>query len=250
MPTVLLVRHGRTAANSSGVLAGWTPGIGLDDHGRAQVEALGDRIASAGVTVSRVVSSPLQRCQETAAIVVAKAADGIPIEADDRLGRRATGRGPGGSCRSWPRRTSGGPSRTSRPRCASRTGTSSPVSRWRRCSPERWTPCGAWTPRSRRPMGLTRCGWRCRTATSSRRSWPTRRGHTSTSSSGSRWTPPRCPWSATPRGAPSCCAATTTAATWAGSSRHPPSPTEEATPEEPGPTEVDAGDAAVGGGAG
>ncbi len=91
MPTVLLVRHGRTAANSSGVLAGWTPGIGLDDHGRAQVEALGDRIASAGVTVSRVVSSPLQRCQETAAIVVAKAADGIPIEADDRLGEARYG---------------------------------------------------------------------------------------------------------------------------------------------------------------
>ena len=91
MPTVLLVRHGRTAANSSGVLAGWTPGIGLDDHGRAQVEALGDRIASAGVTVSRVVSSPLQRCRETAAIVVAKAADGIPIEADDRLGEARYG---------------------------------------------------------------------------------------------------------------------------------------------------------------
>ena len=91
MPTVLLVRHGRTAANSSGVLAGWTPGIGLDDHGRAQVEALGDRIASAGVTVSRVVSSPLQRCQETAAIVVAKAADGIPVEADDRLGEARYG---------------------------------------------------------------------------------------------------------------------------------------------------------------
>ena len=91
MPTVLLVRHGRTAANSSGVLAGWTPGIGLDDHGRAQVEALGDRIASAGVAVSRVVSSPLQRCQETAAIVVAKAADGIPVEADDRLGEARYG---------------------------------------------------------------------------------------------------------------------------------------------------------------
>ncbi len=91
MPTVLLVRHGRTAANTSGVLAGWTPGIGLDDHGRAQVEALGDRIASAGVTVSRVVSSPLQRCQETAAIVVAKAADGIPVEADDRLGEARYG---------------------------------------------------------------------------------------------------------------------------------------------------------------
>ena len=33
VPTVLLVRHGRTAANASGTLAGWTPGIGLDDAG-------------------------------------------------------------------------------------------------------------------------------------------------------------------------------------------------------------------------
>ena len=35
--------------------------------------------------------SPLQRCQETAAIVVAKAADGIPVEADDRLGEARYG---------------------------------------------------------------------------------------------------------------------------------------------------------------
>jgi len=91
VPTVLLVRHGRTAANTAGVLAGWTPGIGLDDHGRTQVEALGDRIAGAGVAICRVVSSPLQRCQETAAIVVAKAADGVPVEADDRLGEARYG---------------------------------------------------------------------------------------------------------------------------------------------------------------
>ncbi|NNH24149.1 histidine phosphatase family protein, partial [Pseudokineococcus marinus] len=36
MPTLLLVRHGRTAANASGVLAGRTPGVGLDDSGAAQ----------------------------------------------------------------------------------------------------------------------------------------------------------------------------------------------------------------------
>ena len=33
MATVLLVRHGRTAANAGGVLAGWTPGVVLDDTG-------------------------------------------------------------------------------------------------------------------------------------------------------------------------------------------------------------------------
>ena len=91
MATVLLVRHGRTAANTSGVLAGWTPGIGLDDHGRGQAEALATRIAAAGIEVRRVVSSPLQRCQETAAIVVAAAAEGIPIEEDERLGEARYG---------------------------------------------------------------------------------------------------------------------------------------------------------------
>ncbi|HEU4999624.1 MAG TPA: MSMEG_4193 family putative phosphomutase [Lapillicoccus sp.] len=91
MATVLLVRHGRTAANTSGVLAGWTPGIGLDEHGRGQAEAMAARIAAAGIEIRRVVSSPLQRCQETAAILVASAADGIPVEADERLGEARYG---------------------------------------------------------------------------------------------------------------------------------------------------------------
>src|SRR4051794_11312343 len=63
MPTVLLVRHGRSTANGSGVLAGWTSGVGLDERGRAQVAALADRLAQ--VPVAAVVCSPLQRCQET-----------------------------------------------------------------------------------------------------------------------------------------------------------------------------------------
>lgn len=91
MPTVLLVRHGRTTANASGVLAGWTPGVGLDDHGRSQTEALGARMATAGVVVCRVVASPLQRCQETAAILVDQAATGVPVEADNRLGEARYG---------------------------------------------------------------------------------------------------------------------------------------------------------------
>ncbi len=64
MPTCLLVRHGRTASNASGVLAGWTPGIGLDDHGRGQVEALAARLRD--LPIAAIVASPLQRCRETA----------------------------------------------------------------------------------------------------------------------------------------------------------------------------------------
>ncbi len=91
MPTVLLIRHGRTTANTSGVLAGWTPGVGLDDVGWNQVAALGERLTTAAVPVVRVVSSPLQRCQETARAVALKAAMGIPVELDDRLGEAKYG---------------------------------------------------------------------------------------------------------------------------------------------------------------
>ncbi len=64
MPTVLLVRHGRTTANASGVLAGWTPGVLLDDHGVAAGPVA--RAAAGAVPVSAVVSSPLERCRQTA----------------------------------------------------------------------------------------------------------------------------------------------------------------------------------------
>ena len=88
MPTVLLVRHGRTAANAAGVLSGWTPGVGLDETGRAQAVALAARLAP--LPISLAVSSPLQRCQETAKELLALA--GPPkhprpaLLTDDRLG--------------------------------------------------------------------------------------------------------------------------------------------------------------------
>ncbi|MFP5335229.1 MAG: histidine phosphatase family protein [Actinomycetes bacterium] len=69
MPTVLLVRHGRTAANAGGTLAGRTPGVGLDDVGRAQVEAVARRLAP--LPLVAVVTSPLERCVATAEAVAA-----------------------------------------------------------------------------------------------------------------------------------------------------------------------------------
>ena len=67
MPTVLLLRHGRSTANTAGVLAGRTPGVLLDDVGRAQVEAVAARLAP--VPLAAVVSSPVQRCVDTAEAV-------------------------------------------------------------------------------------------------------------------------------------------------------------------------------------
>lgn len=80
MATVLLVRHGRTTANATGLLAGRTAGVGLDDLGRDQAARTGDRIAA--VPVVSVVSSPLDRCLETARTIVERQA-GAPPSADD-----------------------------------------------------------------------------------------------------------------------------------------------------------------------
>jgi len=43
--TVVLVRHGRSTANTAGILAGRTPGVNLDDYGRDQAASISDRLA-------------------------------------------------------------------------------------------------------------------------------------------------------------------------------------------------------------
>ena len=83
MATLLLVRHGRSAANSGGVLAGRTPGVLLDDVGKEQAVATGSRIAPLPITT--VVSSPLERCQLTAEAIVGAGSDDLEIQTDDRL---------------------------------------------------------------------------------------------------------------------------------------------------------------------
>lgn len=83
MANLLLVRHGRTTANTGGVLAGWTPGVGLDDTGRAQALALATRMTP--VPLARAVRSPLQRCQETVEVLLSGRPE-VGVEVDDRLG--------------------------------------------------------------------------------------------------------------------------------------------------------------------
>jgi probable phosphomutase (TIGR03848 family) len=85
--TVILLRHGRTTANTGGVLAGWTPGVRLDETGDAQAAAVGKRLAT--VPLAAVVSSPLERCAQTAAAVVA--GRDLDVATDDRLGEARYG---------------------------------------------------------------------------------------------------------------------------------------------------------------
>ncbi len=88
MTTVLLVRHGRTKANATAVLAGWTPAVGLDERGQEQAQALAERLRP--VPVAAIVSSPLDRCLETAAAIAA-GRDGVTGETDARLGEARYG---------------------------------------------------------------------------------------------------------------------------------------------------------------
>jgi probable phosphomutase (TIGR03848 family) len=80
--TVILLRHGRSTANTSGVLAGRTEGVNLDDHGRSQATGLIERFRGMG-SLSAVVRSPLQRCEQTVAPLVEHF--GCPEIVDERL---------------------------------------------------------------------------------------------------------------------------------------------------------------------
>ncbi|GAA0688518.1 histidine phosphatase family protein [Kitasatospora atroaurantiaca] len=84
MPTLLLVRHGRSTANTAGILAGWTPGVDLDDTGRTQAVALAGRLA--GIPLVQAVSSPLERCRQTLEPLLAARPELGPAALDERLG--------------------------------------------------------------------------------------------------------------------------------------------------------------------
>lgn len=61
-----LLRHGEHTLQGK-IVAGRTPGIGLSDRGRVEAEAAAARLAAANIAA--IYASPLQRAQETAAIV-------------------------------------------------------------------------------------------------------------------------------------------------------------------------------------
>jgi len=94
MPLLFLVRHGRTTANASGVLAGWQPGVLLDEVGQQQAQAVARRLAA--VPLQAIVSSPLERTRQTAEVI----ADAQPKAArhiDERIGECRYGKWEGQS---------------------------------------------------------------------------------------------------------------------------------------------------------
>jgi probable phosphomutase (TIGR03848 family) len=64
MTELLLIRHAVNDYVKTGRLAGWTPGVHLNDEGRTQAQQLAQRLD--GLTIHAIYSSPLDRALETA----------------------------------------------------------------------------------------------------------------------------------------------------------------------------------------
>ncbi len=83
MATVILVRHGRTTANASGMLAGRLPGVRLDETGEGQAARTAQRLAV--VPLVAAVTSPLERCRQTARAIVSAQPTGLRLATDRGL---------------------------------------------------------------------------------------------------------------------------------------------------------------------
>lgn len=78
---ILLVRHGQSTFNVEGRLPSQLPNVPLTDEGRRQAHQAA--IAMAGLNLSAVFSSPLERARETAEIIAR--GWGLPVREEPRL---------------------------------------------------------------------------------------------------------------------------------------------------------------------
>ena len=77
-----LVRHGEVF-NPEGILYGRIPGYGLSERGFEMAERVADVLPEKDPHLRALVSSPLQRAQETIAPLAARL--GLPVSLDERV---------------------------------------------------------------------------------------------------------------------------------------------------------------------
>jgi probable phosphoglycerate mutase len=93
---IVLIRHGESLAQQHRIVGGHTGCKGLSDRGRAQVEALRDRLTGSGelAGATALYSSVMARAAETADIL-APALDGLEVRRDCDLCESHPGEGDG-----------------------------------------------------------------------------------------------------------------------------------------------------------
>lgn len=88
--SLVLVRHGQSTTNASGVFTGWLD-VPLTARGRAEAVRAGRVLAGLGVTPDVVHTSTLARTVTTAGLVIAQLAGRPPVRPDGRLDERHYG---------------------------------------------------------------------------------------------------------------------------------------------------------------
>jgi len=78
---LLFIRHGESTWNADGLLPGQLEGIALTDKGCKQAAVLADSLSA--LPISAIISSPLERASETAAIIAE--GRGLTIQLEPRL---------------------------------------------------------------------------------------------------------------------------------------------------------------------
>ncbi|MFE0011990.1 phosphoglycerate mutase, partial [Streptomyces erythrochromogenes] len=63
MATLILVRHGRSTANTAGLLAGWTPGVALDERGAERRQTRGTLHRVAPAARARYAAVREEKCE-------------------------------------------------------------------------------------------------------------------------------------------------------------------------------------------
>lgn len=83
MTSILLIRHAVNDFVKTGKLAGRRPGVHLNEEGRAQADALGQRLAAA--PINHIYASPMERTTETAE-AIARHHPRLQVEANAAIG--------------------------------------------------------------------------------------------------------------------------------------------------------------------
>ena len=81
MTRLFLIRHGRSTANAAGVLAGYQPGVELDEVGIQQSKVLAEKLAL--LDLKAIISSPILRCEQTANYLAERI--GMKVTPDQRF---------------------------------------------------------------------------------------------------------------------------------------------------------------------
>jgi probable phosphomutase (TIGR03848 family) len=100
MTTLYLIRHGLNDFVGKHKLAGWQPGIHLNEDGKAQAQALAKHLSH--LKLKAIYASPLERTMETAAPIAA--AQKLAITPREGLGEIHYGRWQGQSVKTLKRR--------------------------------------------------------------------------------------------------------------------------------------------------